>query len=570
VVHVARVVVVVGALLAWGGCPGAGADRERPAGAKAGGSDSPPSTSRPPPAAPGTPGGPAPAPLRRLTQAELNRTLRALFPVVELPFVELNDGDGKGFEGDVARQTPSDLVIEQVRAGAIAVSAAVAARPELLLPRAPVDEADEVAVGRELVAQLGPRALRRPLEPGEAERYGALFEEMRNEHGFAVAVQLVLQAFLQSPSFLYRLELGADGAVGPTVPLGSFEMASRLSYLLWSSMPDEALFAAAAAGRLSTPDELEAQARRMLADERAKDAILSFHRQWLDFDKILTVHKDTETHPSWSEALRASMRQEADAFIEEVFFGGDATLRSLLTARTTRVDASLAALYGIAAPAADWSLVELPGAQRAGVLTQAAFLAGRSHAVNPSPVLRGVFVLERLMCEAIPPPSSEINTTPPEAGDEPGPTTNRQRYAQHTFDPVCQGCHAGIDGIGMGLESYDAIGAFRTLDQGLPVDDSGSLEATSVGGTFAGGPGLAALLADSEIVQACAARHWLAYAHGRSEDPADEPQLEEVNAAFGAAGGDVRELLVAIVRSPAFRNRPSIDPDAETAPGVSP
>jgi hypothetical protein len=503
----------------------------------------------------------AQAPIRRLTQAELNRTVRDLFPGVDVPFVALNDGEGKGFEGDVERQTPSDLVVEQLRTGAIDVAAAAASRLDLVLPRQPsADVEDQRAVGHELIAAFGPRALRRPLEEREALAYGALFDQMLDQHNFRVAVQLVLQAFLQSPSFVYRVEIGTgDPDDEGAIAIAPYEMASRLSYLLWGTMPDQALFDAAAANELQTPEQLEAQARRMLDDEKAHDAILSFHRQWLDLDKVLTTNKDAATYPTWNDQLRRSIRTEADKMIEEVVFSGDATLRSLLTTTTTRVDAPLAALYGIPAPASDWDLVELPGEQRAGLVTQAAFLASRGHAVNPSPVLRGVWVLERLLCEAPPPPMAGISTDPPDAEDEPAPTTNRQRYSQHTFDPVCQGCHAGIDGIGFGLESYDSIGAFRTTDSGLPVDNSGSLEATSLGGTFAGGPELAALLGDSDIVRACAVRHWLDYAHGRKQERADTAQFDDVDAAFESAGGDIKELLVALVTSEAFRTRPALE-----------
>lgn len=526
-------------------------------------SGSTPSSSSPAPGA-GQPPGPgvagvAPAPMRRLTEEELHRTLRDLFPGIELPAVELNDGEGKGFEGDVARQTPSDLVVEQLRAAANAVSAAAVARLDLLLPRQPADAADEAAVGHELVASFGPRALRRPLEAREIDAYEAFFDAQLAEHNFPVAVELLLQAFLQAPSFIYRIEAG----VGPAddrgaVALGAYEVANRLSYLLWGSMPDAALFQAAKENALRTPEQLESQARRMLADDRAREAVLSFHRQWLDFDKVLAANKDAATYPQWNDELRRSVRTEADKLIEEVW-QGDATLRSLFTTRTTRVNASLAALYGVPAPAEEWGLVELPEDQRAGVLTQAAFLAGRAHAVYPSPVLRGVFVLERILCEATPPPMAGISTDPPDAADEPAPTTNRQRYAQHTFDPVCQECHVGIDGIGMGLESYDAIGAYRTLDNGLPVDNSGNLDGTSVGGSFQGGPGLAALLAESKVVHECAVRHWLDFAHGRAEEREDQAQFTEVNSAFAAADGDLRELLVAIVKSPAFRTRPAIE-----------
>jgi hypothetical protein len=190
------------------------------------------------------------------------------------------------------------------------------------------------------------------------------------------------------------------------------------------------------------------------------------------------------------------------------------------------------------------------------LITQASFLASRAHAVFPSPVLRGVFVLDRFLCQTPPPPLPSVDVTPPVADDERAPTTNRDRYTQHTFDPVCQSCHAGIDGIGMGLEGYDAIGRFRTVDNGFDVDDSGTLADTGVGGSFNGGPELAALLADSSLVSECVARQWLTWTRGRAEDDVDWPAVEAAAAHFQAADGDIRELLVAIVKSSSFRFLP--------------
>ncbi|MDP2341067.1 MAG: DUF1592 domain-containing protein [Deltaproteobacteria bacterium] len=512
----------------------------------------------PPPPPAETSLGATSAPLRRLTQEELNHTLRDLFVGIPLPVVALSDGDGRSYDGDVSRQTPSDLAIEQLRTGAAAVAAAVVLRKADVLPRLPGSTADDQrAVGHELIASLGARAMRRPLEPRELGAYSLFFDSALAADNFDVALELTITALLQAPSFLYRVELGGDAVDDERTAIPSYEMASRLSYLLWSSMPDQELFDAAEAGVLDDPDELEAQARRMLDDPRATDAVVSFHRQWLDFDDVLAASRDAATYPAWDEELKQSIRTESDRMIEEsVFGGGDAKLRTLLTTTTTRVNRPLAALYGVAAPATDWDLVQLPGEQRAGLITQAGFLASRSHAVFPSPVLRGVYVLDRFLCQTPPPPEPSIDVTPPVADENAPPTTNRDRYTQHTFNPVCQGCHAGIDGIGMGLEGYDAIGRFRTTDNGFPVDDSGTLEATGAGGSYNGGPALAAMLAESDLVTECVARQWLTYTRGRAEDDVDWPAITAATAQFQAADGDIRELLVSIVKSSSFRFLP--------------
>lgn len=514
------------------------------------------------------------APLRRLTQEELNTTLRDLFTRagvrIEIPFVPLNDGEvgvsGTPFEGDVTRQSPSDLMVEQLRAGAIAVSSFAIADRDRLLPRAftagNVDE--EKAVAEEFIAEFLPRAFRRSVDAGELETYAAFFRARYSEHNLDVALQLVLQAILQSPSFVYRIEIGggpiapANGDEPTAVALQPHEIASRLSYLLWGSMPDEALFAAAQNGELVTAEQIEAQARRMLADDKARDAVLSFHRQWLDLDAVLRQNKDAATYPEWNDELRFGLRDEIDAMIEEAIFGGgDARLSTLLSTTTTRVDANVAALYGIAAPAGGRDdLIQLPGAERAGVLTSGAFLSSRAHQVFGSPVLRGVFILDRFLCEKPPPPDPSIDVTPPDETDQTEPTTNRSRYAQHTFDETCQGCHAGIDGIGFGLENYDAIGKFRSVDNGFPVDASGNFDGSSLGGTFTGGIEMSALLASSDLVQDCVARQWLAWSRGRPEQQDDAQNDLDVLDAFRASEGDIRELLVAIAVSPAFRSLP--------------
>jgi Protein of unknown function (DUF1592)/Protein of unknown function (DUF1588)/Protein of unknown function (DUF1595)/Protein of unknown function (DUF1585)/Protein of unknown function (DUF1587) len=507
----------------------------------------------------------SPAPLRRLTQAELNRTVRDLFPGITMPAVALSDGQpppgsGAKMDGDVTRQTPSDLVIEQLLSAVSAISAAAVASPGFPYSQPPsADVEEQRAVGGQLVDDFGPRALRRPFESGERDRYVALFDDVLAQEGFVVAVRATLQAFLQAPSFVYRVELGAGTPAGEMVPVRGYEMASRLSYFLWGTMPDAALFARAADGSLDNEQGLLDEASRMLDDPKARDGVLAFFRQWLDLDRILTTNKDADVFPAsvYNEELKAAMREEADRFVLSVMFDDDARLETLLTSTRAPVNATLAALYGVPAPATDWDFVELPAAQRAGILTQAQFLAARAHAEHPSPVQRGIFVLDRLLCEPPPVPDGAIDTTPPPA-EEGVRTTNRDRFAQHAFDPVCQGCHVAIDGVGFGFEGYDAIGRFRTVDNGLPVNDRGSLDGTAIGGTYHGAVELAQMLAGSDVVRRCVARHWFRNSLGRREVMQDAKNLEFVFGAFSAADGDMKSLLLAIVLSPSFRNRPAL------------
>lgn len=492
----------------------------------------------------------APSRVRRLTQEELNRTLVDLFPAVVVPAITIIEDNGKDFAQLENRQVVSDLYVEQVRAGMNAVTAAIAGAQAV--PAA----GEEGAVVSALLEDLLPLVLRRPVATDEHAFFLDYFGEQQAISGFAPALQLMLQVILQSPAFLYRLELDDSSAADDRgrVPVSSIEMATRLSYFLWGTTPDAELLQAGVDGTLSTAAGITAQAARMLGDARAMDAVQSFHRQWLDFDRILQTNKSPLRFPSYNEFLRQAMRDEASRFIELVF-EQDAKLRTLLTSRQARLIPALGPLYGVDV-SEDNQLVELPP-ERAGILTQAQFLAARAHAVEGSPVLRGVFVLERLVCEQPPPPGADIDTTPPQAEDDDGSAarTNRSRYAQHAADPLCASCHRPIDGIGFGLEAFDAIGQFRTLDNGLPVDDSGDLGATRVGGTFKGAADLGARLASSPVVSSCVAQHWFRFANGRPDQSSDKADLAVVNAAFVAADGDVRALLKAIVLSEAFRLR---------------
>jgi hypothetical protein len=507
---------------------------------------------RPTPAPPQTP----PSPVRRLTAEETHRTLRDLFPAVELPVVELTEDRGKDFAQEVQRQPVSDLIVEQLRAGIIDVTATIAEDLDAVLPRQPTDEADEVVVVDELLQALLPRAFRRAVADEDRQRFVDFFLDRRaGGDSFAVALQLVLQGVLQSPAFVYRLEL--DGDVGDAdargrIPVSSVEMASRLSYFLWGSMPDDRLLQAGIDGRLATEQGLLDELDRLLADPRHVQAMLSFHSQWLEFDRILTTNKSAERFPEYNEFTRQAMRREADQFIAMIA-EEEPTVRALLTSRRTRLLPALGPLYGVDVGTDDQE-VELPE-DRSGILTQAQFLASHGHALQGSPVLRGVFVLDRLVCEPPPIPDASVDITPPSEQDGQEARTNRERYAQHTNDPVCASCHISIDGIGFGLEGYDSIGRFRTTDNGVPVDDSGTLDGTRIGGTFRGARELGEQLADSEVVHDCVARHWFRFANGRREQSGDRDDIAAATTALTAADTAIPALLRAIVVTDAFRLR---------------
>ena len=333
--------------------------------------------------------------------------------------------------------------------------------------------------------------------------------------------------------------------------LPPYELATRLSYLLRGSMPDAALFDAAANGRLSAPADLAREARRMMNDERAHAIVSTFHAEWLGLDKLPAADKDAVIYPMYTPALTDAFAKETSRFIDEVVWNREGTLGALLTAPYTFGDASLASFYGLPAPAAD-GLILTGGTQRAGLLTQGAFLAVYGKANQSDPVHRGRFVRERMLCTTPPPPPQNIAIRPPELDPR---LTTRQRFDQHTSDPACSGCHELLDPIGFGFEHYDGIGRWRDMEGGQPVDGSGALSGTDVDGAFDGAVQLAGKLAHSTDVQACYATQWFRFGYGRGETDADGCSLNQLTTSFVAANGDVRELIVALTQTDAFRYR---------------
>ena len=384
----------------------------------------------------------------------------------------------------------------------------------------------------------------------------SMYDGARAEFDEATSAGVLLQAFLQSPFFLYRVELtGVDASVGEAVPLDGYEMATRLSYLLWGSMPDESLFAAAEAGALSSPEEIEAQARRLLDDPRSQRAALHFYEQWLLYRNLDVLAKDTDVFPAFSTDIAALQRREVEAFITDVLWGEDASLDTLLTADYTFVNDELAAFYGIEGEfGPEFRKVSLPG-RASGILTQGGVMSVFSKPNQTSPVSRGLFVREHLLCQIPPPPPDNVDVRPPEPSDA---ATTRERYAQHSEDPACSGCHALMDPIGFGLENYDAIGRWRDQENGVDIDASGALAQAGLEDEQFDGPvQLGEKLLLSASMQECIAQQWFRYAYGRTEsEEVDACTLEQVHQRFEASGHDLRELLVDLTQTDAFRFRP--------------
>ncbi|HTV17869.1 MAG TPA: DUF1592 domain-containing protein [Polyangiaceae bacterium] len=501
--------------------------------------------------------------LRRLTRSEFNHTVRDLIGIDSSPADVISPDERIGPFDSNATAPITELLVQQhgevaarLARDAVARMAEIASCDLAAGDLAAGDLAGDATCPEQFVASFGLKAFRRPLDQAEQDAYLGLYR-LGSEQGAEGGFRLVLEAMLQSPSFLYHADVGQLGAPSlEPAPLTPFELASRLSYFLWDTMPDDALFDLAQSGTLNDAAVLEEQVRRMLDDPRAAEAIPNFHLQWLGIRDMEGVSKAEEYFPGFGPELVQAMIDETANFTDHVVRRGDGLLGSLFTASYSVIDGPLFELYGVEPPA-DYTPgdpVELDPSQRSGILTQAAFLATHAHHDQTSPVHRGLFVRENILCQTIPPPPANVIPTPPPP--TPG-TTVRERISLHQSEQSCSGCHRMMDNIGLGFESYDASGVFRSEEAGRPVDDTGELIATgdaALDGPFDGALELSQKLADSPVVQKCVTQQWFRFALGRSSSNDDACSLEHMQEQFVASGGNVRELIVSLATSDAFRN----------------
>jgi hypothetical protein len=492
-------------------------------------------------------------PLRRLTRTEYNNTVSDLLGDTTKPADEFApDEELLGF---AAGLSVSPLLAEQYMNAAEALSVQATADLPALLGCDPAANGEDTCANA-FIDAFGKSAYRRPLAGDERDGLRALYMDGKSKYDFRTGIELVVQAVLQSPDFLYRVELGKPTSTPQVVQLTGYEIASRLSYLLWNTSPTPELIAAAEAGELDTPAGIEKQARAMVADPRAHETVRSFHHQWLDLDQLDIKSKDPMVYPEYDDALKASMIEETERYVEDVVFEQDGTVETLLTSRATFVDDNLADLYGMPAPGTSGGFASamLDGKQRAGLLTQASVLSVYAKSNQSSPVHRGKFVRERLLCEQLSPPPAGLIIVPPDP--DPNAST-RERFAEHSKNATCAGCHHLMDPIGFGFEHFDGIGAYRDMDGKFTVDASGEIkDSRDANGTFDGVIELEDKLAQSQEVRECVASQWFVYAFGRSiNNDLDTCSREKLFSAFAASGYKIQDLLVALATSDAFRYR---------------
>jgi len=507
---------------------------------------------------------PTSAPIRRLTRVEFNNTIADLLgdttsPAVNLPPEVL----GNGFSNDAELQTVSaDLV-----SGYNDVAADIAARAvqsSSLAKLAPCAASATSAASQDTCAQTFinnwvPKAYRRALAAGEADALLALEKGVTSADTFSSGIAAVIEAVLQSPDFLYRPEFGVADSAQPTLrrPSGD-EMATRLSYLFWGSPPDDTLRAAATSGELVTSDGILKNAKRLLDSPKAHGVVKFFFDSLLPITTLTDQTRDATKYPAFSPQMGAYMRTETETFLDNQVFAENGSWPSVFTANYTYVNEPLAKFYGISGVTGmTFQKVALDPSQRRGLLTQGAIMTGTTVTNSTNPVLRGSFVLNKLMCMNISLPSDPATLALVAVPLDVTGLTARDRYTAHSKQTLCQGCHRMIDPVGFTLENYDAVGQYRTTENNVTIDASGKLpQATS---TVVGAVQLAQQLADSELAQRCFAQHWVEFGYGRTlhGKPDDLCLQEKINTAFKTSGYNVKQLLLDLTQTTAFQYLPA-------------
>jgi len=498
---------------------------------------------------------PGPSPLRRLTREEYDNTVAELASDASKPGKDFPpEARALGFNNIADAQTVTTLLAEAYQTAAEGIAERATKNASTLLG---CSESDSACIDG-FIQRFGARAYRRPLAADEAQRLRTVYDWGKTNTTALDGVRMVMEVLLQSPDFLYRPELGADEAAPGVLHLSSYEMATRLSYLFRGSMPDQILLDEAAADRLKTADQVRNQAERLLADPRARDTFKSFHRQWLDLEQVANLDRDPALYEGYTDAIPGLLQQETEAFIDHVVFEDGGKLKTLLTAPYTFANDALATFYGLAAPAGDaFARVMTDATQRKGLLTQGSLLALQSKPQQTSPVHRGKFVRESLLCQFLPPPPANLVITPPELNAS---LTTRQRFGQHSADPTCSGCHEQMDPLGLGFEHFDAVGRWRATENDLPIDATGKLVRSDVDGDFDGAAALADKLAGSEQVADCMMKEWARFSFGRSETVDDACTLEHTKEKFAAADHDIKQLVLALTQTDAFLYRKAVAP----------
>lgn len=502
---------------------------------------------------------PGPHPrLVRLTHAQYDNSVSALFGTPLTPSDNfIDDPAFSGFTNNAEKLVVSDRLARDYRRAAEAlVDGLSVSQLEQVLPCTVA--AGDAACAEDFVRRFGRQVYRRTLGQDEVTAYLDAFGRgdgmFENGSAFEQGIRHVVESLLQSPYFLYRIELSEALDADQLIPLSNHEIATRLAYLLWNSTPDEALLDAAEAGELTSASGLEEQARRMLADPRAVGPIDDFHEQWLHVSRYDNLNKEASSFPDFDGiSMAASMKEETRRFIRHVVLELDGDFQTLMTSQTTFVNDELAAVYGLSGTfGSDFSEVALDDT-RSGFLTQVGFLASHAYPDHPSPIHRGVFIQRQLLCNAIPDPPGDVDTNLPPA--DPTNNTNRKRIAAFTSGDACATCHTLVNEPGYSFENYDAVGQWREQDNGEDVDATGSIRLDQSDFAFDGAVELIEAIAASEDANRCYMTQWYRYGFARHESDADDCTLTALQEELEKGSYSIQDLLVAFTKTKTFRYR---------------
>ncbi len=489
---------------------------------------------------------------RRMTPQELDNTLADLIDDNAEPAQQyINEPDFNPFDNDYTIQNPSTALIESLEVMAQDVAGRLTGDPQRLAAIVPCEPSgpDDEACLRQFVEEFGRRAMRRPLSEEEVTAYLSLqsYSTESNQYvptDFYTAVGLIVQAIVQDPEFLYRIEVGNPTTEPGIAKLDDWEVASRMSYLLWGSTPDDQLLADAEAGMLSEPEGRLAAAQRMLGEPRARSQMYRYHAMWLGYRGI----------PVSAELVNA-FDQETAALIDRVIFDESVPYSALFTMNETYINDTLATHYGLQAPAGGQGWVAYGDSGRAGILGHGSVLAAFSKFNDTSPTQRGIFVRERLTCVPVPPPPPEVDVDNEPVDPENPDACKEERYAAHREIASCAACHDQFDPIGLGLENYNVEGAWRDSDNGRPectITGQGSLPGV---GDFSGPAELATRLTESGLLEPCAIEHYLAFAYGRELLDGEDEHIDALATTFEEVDYSFAAMLAEFVGADTFGYR---------------
>jgi Protein of unknown function (DUF1592)/Protein of unknown function (DUF1588)/Protein of unknown function (DUF1595)/Protein of unknown function (DUF1585)/Protein of unknown function (DUF1587) len=492
--------------------------------------------------------------LRRLTRSQFRNAVRDIFGV-EVDVTKLDADIGQFPAIGANAVVTSSRGVEQYETAVEEVVNKVwgdAAKRAQFIGCTPGNAAAD-ACTRTFIETMGRRAWRRPLEAAEVDQLVSVASTATTELGSGVeGVRWATVAMFISPSFLYRPELGVADAAGKLKFTG-YETAGRLAFLIWNSLPDQQLLDDAASGALATVDGVKATVNRLLdsANGAGRESIGEFGQQYMELDRVLSQPKDATLYPAYNAALQAGMVRDMRATWEGAAFDDKASALSLFSTPKVTVNAELAKLYGVdeaGLTSTTFKTVALPaGSPRIGILSKAGFLSQFANQKEGSPTLRGKFIREWMMCKVVPPPLEGVALVLPDP-DPNNPTTKRQRLDAHRAMPACAGCHALMDPLGLPLENFDGIGAYRATENGLTIDSSGEVNGVPV----ANARQMGEAMAQNKAMAACMVRRFHAYAMGRDERDVDGTVVNDLITSFETSGYQLRDLVVATVTHDAF------------------